>query len=380
MVSMSAASMAQNSRRALFICEAGLLSAAAVGGGATDMNSPDPHLHGPVEEEVRQGLRRLGLIGAREEPELTPLTGGVSSEIWKVSTERGEFCVKRALGRLKVAAVWEAPLERSHFEAEWMRVAGAIRPDNVPELIAEDVDSHLVVMRFLPPKDFPLWKAQLRDGRADPAFAAKVGETLVAIHAATADDPAVAARFATDAAFHALRLEPYLEATAGKHPVLRDRLFELSRTTAATRRCLVHGDVSPKNILAGSKGPVFLDAECAWFGDPAFDLAFVLNHLLLKCVWTPTAKEGFLECFAALVRAYMAGVTWEPADQLEARVAALLPGLMLARIDGKSPVEYITAGTDKDLVRGFAIPFLQRPADRLSEIAAAWRHEIPPRA
>lgn len=327
-------------------------------------------------DDVIDGLRRLGLVGDGEQPELTPLSGGVSSEIWMVSGAKGVFCVKRALARLKVAAVWEAPLERSHFEAEWMRVAGAIRPDNVPELIAEDADGHLVVMRFLPSADFPLWKAQLRDGHADPAFGAKVGEALVAIHAATADDPAIAVRFATDAAFHAIRLEPYLEATAGKHADLAGRLFELSRTTAATRRCLVHGDVSPKNILAGPDGPVFLDAECAWFGDPAFDLAFVLNHLLLKCVWTPSARDGFLDCFAALAEAYMNGVTWEPAASLEARVAALLPGLMLARIDGKSPVEYITAEADRNKVRGFAISLLQRPVDRLSGIAAAWRKEI----
>lgn len=320
-------------------------------------------------------LRRLRLLDAAEQPELVTLSGGVSSEIWKVSTARGPLCVKRALARLKVAALWEAPLERSHFEAEWMRVAGAIRPDNVPELIAEDAETHLVVLRFLPPADFPLWKSQLRDGNAEPAFAATVGEALVAIHAATADDPEIAARFATDAAFHALRLEPYLEATAGPHPHLSNRLFDLSRNTAATRRCLVHGDVSPKNILSGPKGPVFLDAECAWFGDPAFDLAFVLNHLLLKGVWTPTARDRFLACFAALAGRYSAGVTWEPAAAVETRATALLSGLLLARIDGKSPVEYITDERDKERVRAFAVRFLTEPSTRLADIAAAWAQE-----
>lgn len=328
-----------------------------------------------AENGVLAGLRRLGVLGPDERAELVPLSGGVSSEIWRLSAARGDFCVKRALARLKVAAVWKAPLERSHFEAEWMRVAGSIRPDNVPELVAEDAESHLVVMRFLSPSDFPLWKAQLRDGHADPAFAAKVGEALVAIHAATADRPEIAARFATDAAFHAIRLEPYLEATAGKHPDLEARLFGLSRATAATRRCLVHGDVSPKNILAGANGPVFLDAECAWFGDPAFDLAFPLNHMLLKGVWRPMARDAFLDCFQAIADSYRAGIGWEPAAVLEARVAALLPGLLLARIDGKSPVEYITAEKDKERVRAFAIRFLKEPAEHLSAIAAAWRQE-----
>ncbi|MEQ1951852.1 aminoglycoside phosphotransferase family protein [Mesorhizobium sp. CN2-181] len=343
------------------------------------MNAPDGEPAGSAsasEDEVLAGLAGLGLLQPGERPALQPLGGGVSSEIWKVDTAGGALCVKRALARLKVAAVWEAPLERSHFEAEWMRVAGAIRPANVPELIAEDVGRHLVVMRFLPPETYRLWKTMLRDGHADPAFAAEVGRVLAAIHAATADDPAIAARFATDAAFHAIRLEPYLEATARKHGEVADRLFDLSATTAATRRCLVHGDVSPKNMLVGPDGPVILDAECAWFGDPAFDLGFVLNHLLLKCLWTPSAGAGFLDCFANLSEAYAAGVTWEPASAVEARVAALLPGLMLARIDGKSPVEYITAEADRNKVRGFAIPLLKQPVARPADIAARWREEI----
>ena len=79
-----------------------------------------------------------------------------------------------------------------------------------------------------------------------------------------------------------------------------------ARPPPRTKRALVHGDVSPKNILVGPRGPVFLDAECAWYGDPAFDLAFCLNHLLLKCLWTPRRGAGFLACFDALAAAYLA--------------------------------------------------------------------------
>lgn len=343
------------------------------------MKTNDPPRELPAaaaEHEVAAALAKIGVIAPGEAVELEPLGGGVSSEIWKVATPRGDLCVKRALARLRVAALWEAPPERSHFEAEWMRVAGALRPDNVPELIGEDPESHLLAMRFLPPSQYALWKTMLRDGHADAAFAAELGRVLAAIHAGTADDPAIAARFATDAAFHALRLEPYLLATARAHPDLAGRLEALSETTAATRRCLVHGDVSPKNILAGPKGPVLLDAECAWFGDPAFDLSFVLNHLLLKCIWTPGASGGFLRCFAALEESYRVGTAWEAAARLGRRVAGLLPALMLARIDGKSPVEYITAEADKERVRRFAIRFLKEPSETPSEIAAAWRKEL----
>ena len=100
---------------------------------------------------------------------------------------------------------------------------------------------------------------------------------------------------------------------------------------------LVHGDVSPKNILVAPRGPVFLDAECAWYGDPAFDLAFCLNHLVLKSFWVPQPRLP--ECFDALKDGYLSRVTWE--SGLEERVATLLPALLLARVDGKSPVEYL---------------------------------------
>ena len=138
----------------------------------------------------------------------------------------------------------------------------------------------------------------------------------------------------------------------------------------------MHGDVSPKNILAGGPGPVFLDAECAWWGDPAFDLAFCLNHLLLKCLWTPAAREGLLACFDALAAAHLGGVGWEPRDAFERRAATLLPALLLARVDGKSPVEYVTSERDRETVRSVARRYLQTPVERLADVAAGWREEL----
>ena len=142
----------------------------------------------------------------------------------------------------------------------------------------------------------------------------------------------------------------------------------LSAETLSTHLSPVHGDVSPKNILCGAAGPVFLDAECAWYGDPAFDLAFCLNHLLLKCLWTPPSTPAFLACFTSLHQAYAAIA----GGAIEGRAARLLPALLLARIDGKSPVEYVTADTQRDLVRRVAIPLITHPPGALEAIRAAW--------
>ena len=134
----------------------------------------------------------------------------------------------------------------------------------------------------------------------------------------------------------------------------------------------MHGDVSPKNILVGPPGPVFIDAECAWYGDPAFDLAFCLNHLLLKCLWSPPALTGFLAAFDRLAASYLHAGRWEPREEVEKRAAHLLPGLFLARIDGKSPVEYVTAERDRERVRRVARALLLDPVDRLGGVRQAW--------
>ena len=335
----------------------------------------------PPHDTPRNGLLtilvRMGLVRpGGERPRMTPLAGGVSSDIWRVDLASGPVCVKRALPKLKVAADWRAPVVRNRYEARWLRRAGAVVPEAVPALLAQDEEAGALVMAFLPPEDHRLWKAELRGGRADPAVARAVADRLVRIHAATADDGEVAAEFPTDDIFHAIRLEPYLLAAARAHPDRAEALVALAETTAATKRALVHGDVSPKNIVVGPRGPVFLDAECAWFGDPAFDLAFCLNHLLLKCLWTPWAAAGFLACFDALAGAYLKGVAWEPGPALEARTARLLPGLFLARVDGKSPVEYLTDEANRERVRRVARALLAHPVDELAAVRAAWAREL----
>ena len=151
-----------------------------------------------------------------------------------------------------------------------------------PKILGEDEVLGLFAMEFLPPERNPVWKAELLEGRIDVPFAARVGRDLAIIHARSAADAGIAARFANDDTFVPIRIEPYLLATGKAHPDLAARFEVIARATLANKKALVHGDVSPKNILCGEAGPVFLDAECACHGDPAFDLAFCLNHLLLK--------------------------------------------------------------------------------------------------
>jgi fructosamine-3-kinase len=339
----------------------------------------------PVPPEFAQALRELGLAAPGEALRGSALTGGVSSDIWRIDTQRGAVCAKRALPKLRVAADWHAPIERNRYEARWMQVARQAVPG-------------VLVMDYLPAERHALWKEQLRLGLADSATARAVGDTLGRIHAHSARRATeLRAQFDTDRIFFDIRLEPYLLATAQRHADLAPALQALVAQTQSHPQALVHGDVSPKNILvrrvdgprthdaghaeaaaghSAADTPVLLDAECAWWGDPAFDLAFCLNHLLLKGLWTPSARAGYHACFSALAAAYLSRVGWEDADALERRAAALLPGLLLARVDGKSPVEYLTRPEQHEAVRRVARPLLLTPAPRLAEVAAAWQDEL----
>jgi aminoglycoside phosphotransferase (APT) family kinase protein len=276
------------------------------------------------------------------------------------------------LAQLKVAAEWKAPIARNGAEAAWMNTVARWLPQGVPEILGEDADAGMFAMTYLPPDENPVWKDDLLAGRVDALFASAVGRDLATIHANSARDLSLPARFANETTFEDIRLEPYLRATGRAHSRLAMRLNALADATLTIRRALVHGDISPKNILIGKVGPVFLDAECAWFGDPAFDLAFCLNHLLLKGARSGAARPPYLEAFTALATTYLAGVDWEAREALEARAAALLPALFLARIDGKSPVEYLATQGEKDAVRRCSLPLVERPPAHLAEIAEIW--------
>jgi aminoglycoside phosphotransferase (APT) family kinase protein len=318
----------------------------------------------------------MGLIDQSDTVAAVRLTGGVSSDIWKVEVGGRRFCVKRAMPKLAVRDEWFAPVERNRYERLWYQTIAERTPGLVPAVIGHDDDAMLFAMEYLDPGSHRLWKPELLEGRVDGDFAAAMGGRLAEVHSATAGDAAIAAAFPTGAFFEALRLEPYLRATVRRHPDLARELNALADRTAATRTALVHGDVSPKNIMIGPSGPVLLDAECAWYGDPAFDLAFCLNHLLLKCLHRPESTAEYLLAFDRLAESYYAKAGWETREGHESRAAPLLPGLFLARIDGKSPVEYVTAEADRDRVRRVARPLILVPPKRLAQVRDAWAMEM----
>ncbi|MCW5623555.1 MAG: phosphotransferase, partial [Burkholderiales bacterium] len=160
----------------------------------------------------------MGLLAPSAPLALEPLTGGVSSDIFRVDLPDGPVCIKRALPKLKVEADWRAPTDRNRYEVAWMRLAAEVVPEAVPAILGEDVENGFFAMAYLEPDLHPVWKSLLRDGIVDGSVAREVGRRLAAIHRHTADRPDIAEQFATDHIFFPIRLEPYLAATAERHP------------------------------------------------------------------------------------------------------------------------------------------------------------------
>lgn len=303
-------------------------------------------------------VHRLGLCPAGAQPEVWPLTGGVASDIARVRWPGGEVCVKFALERLRVAEDWRAPVSRNAAEYAWLAHAGQTLPGSAPRLHGREARLGGFAMEFV--TGATLWKSALLDDRSRGGEAPAIGRALGRLHAASTVPGFDPASFRNAALFEAIRIDPYLRFTATRHPAVADRLTALADALARHDRVLVHGDISPKNILIRDGAPVFLDAECATMGDPAFDLAFCINHLILKGFHLPETRADLWSAPLALWAAYSPQVLWEDAAALEARTAALVPALMLARIDGKSPVEYLAPAT-RDQVRRVALDLLASP-------------------
>lgn len=317
--------------------------------------------------DIVQALRDAGLIDAGE-PLLEPLTGGVSCDVWKLDTAAGPIVVKRPLAQLRVAAEWTAPIERGQSEVRWLRRAREVEPSIVPKVLAELSVGHAFAMEFLP--DCPVWKDELVAGRVDVDFAARVGSGIAAVHRATANISADRDDFPNDEMFRALRVDPFLIHVAERDPELAPALRALAEDLMSRKIALVHGDVSPKNILVSGDNPVFIDAECAVYGDPAFDLAFCVTHLLLKSVWLD--NENLRHAAAAMVDAYRAMIDWEAPDELLQRAGRLTGALLLARVEGKSPAPYLTASDHKKIVRAQARALLLDPSP-IDELVTDWK-------
>jgi 5-methylthioribose kinase len=334
-------------------------------------------------------LRDREAIGPAEPVHIRELSGGVSNTVLLVhrpEVPSSDFVLKQALPRLKVQQEWLCSIERIWREVEVLEICGQLLasggrqpPDTnlsaswmttVPKILFSDRPAYCFAMTAAP-AGHQTWKEQLLAGQADTGIATVCGELLGKLHAGSWRNPEIAARLDDRSFFDSLRLDPYYRRLAVIHPDLAATLNKLIDDTYSTRLCLVHGDFSPKNLLISPGQICLIDFEVGHFGDPAFDLGFFLTHLALKAIHAGQRRDDYLAVIDDFWKAYqgalIAVVTREELADLSRRSALHWAACMLARVDGKSPVDYL-APDHKQFVRSFVVDFLRRLSQSISDL------------
>ncbi len=311
-------------------------------------------------EALLRYLRGTGRLELAETPRFTILRGGISNRTVLVERTDGRaFVVKQALPKLRVATDWPSDPRRIHQEALGLTWLSRIAPlGSIPALIFEDARHHLLAMQAVP-QPHENWKVRLLAGGLTMGHIEQFGKLLGTIHHRSAEQAGeLAAQFDDRTFFETLRIDPYYRYTASRQPAAAKFLADLIAETAATRLALVHGDYSPKNILIYQGHFVLLDHEVIHWGDPAFDIGFSLTHLLSKANHLPEQRAAFLDAARLYWRTYQSSVGPQLLTQpLEARAVRHTLGCLLARVDGRSPLEYLSS-TKQQCQRSLALALM----------------------
>jgi len=291
-------------------------------------------------------LRQRGLLTG--DATVETLTGGVSCVVLAVSNSKVDLVVKQALPELKTKAKWVADQRRAIVEANAMQVYHTITPDSVPELIDCDSDEFTLTMSHLP-RSCTNWKTDMLEGRIHPEMGRELGLILAKWHNAAALSLEIKAEFMEDSLFEQLRVAPFYRAVAAVNPQLNQVINALITEITEVKITLVHGDFSPKNIMATTDNrPIVLDFEVAHTGNPVFDLAFLLAHLFCKIIRTQNISEKALLLATAIQfhNSYKAHTQLAVAESLPRHIALIA----LARVEGVSPVNYLDQPAQQRLI------------------------------
>jgi 5-methylthioribose kinase len=295
-------------------------------------------------------LRESGRIPSNSEIAVRELTGGVSNIVMRIDVPgRPPFVLKQCRERLRVAMDWRARLDRIWTEYATLQVLGTILPQGtVPDVLFEDRANYLFAMTCAP-DDAVTWKSHLMAGQVDQTVSARLGTTLATIHSEGRAHPALRGVLADTSLFDELRIDPYYRTIARLDSAMAPHIDALiaAMRRPEEERTLVLGDFSPKNILVHNGGLTLLDFECAHGGDPAFDLGFFLSHLLLKLIRAagsdPVASARYSRLTIDFWSSYLARRNLGAAAgaDLIRRAGLHTAACCWARVDGKSPVEYL---------------------------------------
>jgi 5-methylthioribose kinase len=323
-------------------------------------------------------LRTAGHIARDETPSFKTLTGGVSSRTVLVEHADGRaWVMKQSLAKLRVNVDWYSNPARIHREALGIRWLSELAPPaTIPSLLFEDHDQHLLAMEAVP-HPHRNWKSALLAGDIEMDHVRRFGHLLATIHRRARERQSeIADAFDDRSAFESLRIEPYYRYTGSHVPEAAAFLTDLIMSVRARRFTLVHGDYSPKNVLLYQERLVLLDHEVIHFGDPAFDLGFSLAHLLSKAHHVAAHRNAFIGAAKTYWRAYrevLGRPEW--VGDLEEHAVSNTLGCLLARVAGRSPLEYLSRA-ERERQRSMVVELMRDLPRSIEELVSRFHRAL----
>lgn len=290
------------------------------------------------QNSVIEYLREQKVISQTDPAQVEVLTGGVSNVVLAITTSTQKLVLKQALAELAVSEKWEADQRRAIVEADAIKLFNQLSPSQVPKLIFLDPKRFILVVERVPVGS-TVWKSDLLDGVINPDIGSKLGKTLATWHNYCEKNAEVKIKFMEDSLFEQLRIDPFYRFVAAKNPQLEVAIRKLINELEGDKTTVVHGDFSPKNIMVAMNDEIYiLDFEVAHVGNPVFDLAFLIAHLLCKFFRTRDNLHAKLlaNTASAFVKEY------EKLRLISHSVAKHAALISLARVEGKSPVNYLS--------------------------------------
>lgn len=342
-----------------------------------------------TEQNAAEILHARGHLPSIKDIRARELSGGVSNAVFQIFTPTGSFVVKQARGKLRVQADWQCSVERIWREVDVLEACHLLLQREpkfvhgnfvrVPEVKWIDRELYAYAMTAAA-ANCRTWKEDLLAGRSQLKVAQFTGSLLGRLHAESWAQADLAARFRDRTFFAQLRLEPYYLVAAEKYRPLATQLGDLVDQTWRERHALVHGDFSPKNLLVSHDGLMLIDFEVGHYGDPAFDLGFCLTHLTLKGIHLPERRDFMLDAIRHFWIIYSGTIESRVAQseiqQLESRTIQHLAGCLVARVHGKSPVDYLKPPEQLRAVQLAEQLFALGPAATWQETFALLEREI----
>lgn len=331
------------------------------------------------QPELLEYLRARSMIGSEERPLIHRLEGGVSNRVVSVRLANGQgFVLKQALEKLRVQVDWFCTPARIDREAlALIHLAEIVPPGSVPKLLFHDPNEHLLAMEEVP-QPHENWKQMLLSGRLKLDHVRQFAKLLAYIHRRSADHAQDFAEvFGDRSFFETLRLEPYYRYTACQVTESAGFMNAVIADTLDTRLSLVHGDFSPKNVLIHQNRLVLLDYEVVHFGDPGFDIGFSLAHFLGKANHVQSKRREFTEAALLYWRTYAESIhesAW--IKNLEPRAVRHSLACSLARVAGRSPLEYLTR-EERKTQETILLDMIKRPPDTISTLINSFVGQLP---